>query len=150
MTTVAWDGKTIAADRLADRGGLPTACRKLFCSEEIILGCAGSLCYVLDLWAEIGRMRPHEILGGRFLADAPRDELPSAILVIRHAPMYAHLLTGNRFVQIEDPLMAIGSGRDFAIAAMALGKTAAEAVELASRFDIYTGVGVDSLEIAQC
>lgn len=38
---------------------------------------------------------------------------------------------------------AFGSGRDFAIAAMALGKTAVEAVRVASRFDVSTGEGVD-------
>ncbi len=39
---------------------------------------------------------------------------------------------------------AIGSGRDFALAAMYLGKTAPEAVELAGRFD--TGTDSDGVE----
>lgn len=38
---------------------------------------------------------------------------------------------------------AWGSGRDFAIAAMACGKSAVEAVQLASQFDVNTGMGVD-------
>lgn len=35
--------------------------------------------------------------------------------------------------------IAIGSGRDFGMAAMYLGKTAVEAVEIAIKFDIYSG-----------
>ena len=41
--------------------------------------------------------------------------------------------------QVESSFHAVGSGRDFAIAAMHLGKTAREAVELACLYDIYTG-----------
>jgi ATP-dependent protease HslVU (ClpYQ) peptidase subunit len=46
---------------------------------------------------------------------------------------------------IEDAKWAIGSGRDFAVMAMRLGKTAAEAVELACEFCHDCGNGVDFL-----
>jgi ATP-dependent protease HslVU (ClpYQ) peptidase subunit len=42
---------------------------------------------------------------------------------------------------------ALGSGRDFALAAMYLGKNAREAVEIAMEFDLETGKGVDCLEV---
>jgi ATP-dependent protease HslVU (ClpYQ) peptidase subunit len=48
---------------------------------------------------------------------------------------------------IQDKHWAIGSGRDFAIMAMHLGKTAAESVELASLFCNDCGNGVDTLEL---
>jgi hypothetical protein len=35
---------------------------------------------------------------------------------------------------------AIGSGRDFAVAAMSVGKSAAEAVAIACQFDCYSGL----------
>jgi hypothetical protein len=44
------------------------------------------------------------------------------------------------------PPCAIGSGMDFALAAMACGKTAAEAVEIAARFDPNTGGRVDVID----
>ncbi len=46
-----------------------------------------------------------------------------------------------------DPFAAIGSGSGIALGAMAAGKTAAEAVEIAARFDSGTGNGVDVLEL---
>lgn len=42
---------------------------------------------------------------------------------------------------------ACGSGRDFAIAAMALGQTARQAVELAMQFDPWTGGEIMTLTL---
>ena len=42
--------------------------------------------------------------------------------------------------------MAWGSGHQIALGAMAAGATAAEAVKIASQYDIYTGHGVDTME----
>ena len=50
-------------------------------------------------------------------------------------------------IRVEDPFMAWGAGRDFALAALYLGKTAAEAVEIACHFDSSCGNGVDVLEL---
>jgi len=49
-------------------------------------------------------------------------------------------------VIIEDVFFACGSGRDFALGAMACGKTAREAIEIAAQFDCGTGMGIDTLE----
>ncbi len=46
-------------------------------------------------------------------------------------------------VKLEDKNVACGSGRDFAITAMHLGKTAIEAVEIACLFDTGCGNGID-------
>jgi hypothetical protein len=48
--------------------------------------------------------------------------------------------------RIVERCHAVGSGSDFAITAMHLGKTAREAVLIAARFDPRTGGGVDVLE----
>lgn len=48
---------------------------------------------------------------------------------------------------IEERFHAIGSGRDFAIAAMHLGRSAREAVELAARYDIYTSLPVTEVTL---
>ena len=39
---------------------------------------------------------------------------------------------------VTGSIMAIGCGQDFALGAMAAGKSAAQAVEIAGKFDIYT------------
>ena len=46
-----------------------------------------------------------------------------------------------------DTQTAIGSGGDFARAAMACGRTAAQAVEMAALFDSGTGNGIDTLAL---
>jgi hypothetical protein len=46
---------------------------------------------------------------------------------------------------VEDPFMAWGSGRDYAMGAMARGATAREAVEIAMRFDHHCGMGIDEV-----
>ena len=48
---------------------------------------------------------------------------------------------------MEGPFCAIGSGRDFALAAMALGHSAIEAVTVAGRFDTASGNGFDALPL---
>lgn len=50
-------------------------------------------------------------------------------------------------IAIESPYFSTGSGRDFALVALRMGKTAREAVELAAEFDIWTGMGVTELSI---
>jgi hypothetical protein len=64
------------------------------------------------------------------------------------------LVESGRAYRLEEKLIreriverchAVGSGSPFAITAMALGKTAREAVLIAARFDPGTGGGVDVL-----
>ena len=51
-------------------------------------------------------------------------------------------------IEIKSPFYAQGSGRDYALMAMHLGRSAPEAVKLASELDPYTGGGVDTLALA--
>lgn len=50
-------------------------------------------------------------------------------------------------VRIESPHFSTGSGRDFALLAMRMGKSAREAVEIAAELDIWTGMGVTELTL---
>lgn len=50
-------------------------------------------------------------------------------------------------VKVEDAFAAWGSGRDFALVAMYLGKTAKEAVEITSLFSLGCGNGVGSFDL---
>src|ERR1019366_4034149 len=49
--------------------------------------------------------------------------------------------------RFHDPFHAEGSGRDYAIVAMSNGLSAAEAVRMAAKFDMYTGTDVDEVVI---
>jgi ATP-dependent HslUV protease subunit HslV len=46
--------------------------------------------------------------------------------------------------EMQDPIIAWGSGRDFALGAMEAGATAVEAVKVASKYCVSCGMGVDS------
>lgn len=58
-----------------------------------------------------------------------------------------HATTFSNWFRIKDPFFAIGSGMQFAIAAMSSGKTPYEAVKIASKYDAGTGKGFNKLEM---
>lgn len=53
-----------------------------------------------------------------------------------------HSTNLKNWLEIQDKHFAVGSGMHFAIAAMTLGKSPKEAVEVASKHDVNTGMGV--------
>jgi len=89
------------------------------------------------------------VRAGRAVADFPpmqRDKddwQPILVIEADGTPsQYDRTPYPSRF---EDRCCAIGSGRDFAMAAMYLGKTAREAVEVACALDSGCGNGIDTL-----
>ena len=48
---------------------------------------------------------------------------------------------------METDFMAAGSGNEIALGAMAMGATAEQAVEIAARFDVYTGGKIETLSL---
>ena len=146
MTTIAFDGKTVAADTQVSVGYslMPGKTHKYFPlgGGSYLLG-AGLMSEIAD-WAEW-------IRGGRegkpprlrdsslwLLTSTGKRKKVSAILK-SSGSSYVHLLDVN-------PPWAIGSGGEVALGAMGAGATAAEAVKIASRFDAFTNSKVDILE----
>lgn len=76
----------------------------------------------------------------------PKDGDHARGLVITHAGKIK-LYSEYGPTEIETSRFAVGSGDTYATAAMACGKTAKEAVEIASQFDNGTGSEVDTLEL---
>lgn len=56
---------------------------------------------------------------------------------------------GSRLYTVAKPPVAIGSGDKYAVAAMACGKSAEEAVEIAIKFDVYSGGDVVSMAMQE-
>lgn len=141
MSVIAWDGKYLAADRRAMVGSLIRTTSKLSRVRNALLAYCGE--------ADAG-----EELLEWFAAGADPDKFPS---VLRDKDMRASLMAvfpnGAIWMYERSPWpmkfppqqFAIGSGRDFALAAMHLGATAEKAVEVASVFDSTCGGGVDFL-----
>jgi ATP-dependent protease HslVU (ClpYQ) peptidase subunit len=144
MTAVARDGKTLAADKRTSFGGLHAVTTKVHrLPDGRLLGCAGNAAQISEMvhW---------------FATGAGPEKLPAiqldpkecvSVLVIRPGGFVLHYESTAYPIQLENRIWAIGSGRDFAMAAMHLGKDARQAVMLACELDSTCGNGVDTLEL---
>jgi ATP-dependent protease HslVU (ClpYQ) peptidase subunit len=142
MTTIAWDGKTLAADKRLDLNGLVVSTTKIARHNNILIGAAG---YIASTQALI-----NWIIKGANENDFPKsqsdDQRWCSNIVVIDNKIFAYEMTPYPF-EIHDKFYAIGSGRDYAISAMHFGKSAIEAVQFASIFNLGTGSEVDSLTL---
>ncbi len=150
MTTIAWDGKTIAADRLSlDNWGLKGEVGKIHESDDkrFLMIASGELGHPLRWWMEAKKKSIAGVIEEGFPYD--KDMSISLALIQRTYEGGSRLyeMSHGVFVEFNRRFFAIGSGRDFAYAAMYLGKTAEEAVRVAMEFDNGTGLGVDVVTI---
>ena len=144
MTCIAWDGVTLAADKRGTFAGLARTVTKIFRVGERLVAVAGNCAEGMDMldW----------IRGGRVAADFPpaqRDEKTWAtVVLISHDGVELYERTPSP-IKIEDRYFATGAGRDYALAAMHLGKSAREGVEVACHFDVSCGNGIDTLTLEE-
>lgn len=147
MTTIAFDGKMIAADMLhEDNFGLIDHASKLHFGKDFVAGGAGMQHHVLGWWRKVKDMTFDEVVDFGH-PDYEKNENDPAIMLVRIGSDVAFKHAGGFFVPVGRRFHAIGSGRDFALAAMLLGKSAKEAVMIAAEFDNGTGGGVESMEV---
>lgn len=142
MTTIAWDGKTLAGDTLCCRGDMKNYVEsKVFVlktpSGEVLFGGSGDYQDV-------------QLVGRWIEAGMPEDKKPTlgenALTAILVMAGVAYRIESKLMLQrLMEPFHAVGSGRDWAMAAMHLGRTAREAVELASHYDVSTGGKITAL-----
>lgn len=143
MTTIAWDGTTLAADTRCVFGGVPVRVSKLWRVGDIAYAATGDMAesVLVARWVEAG------------MPDASRPRCEEAgrsgILVKLSTGEAWRLIgrTGLVQIPIHEPFEAMGSGCDYATAAMAMGKTAVQAVKFAMRFDVFTGGPVESVRV---
>ncbi len=142
MTTVAWDGKMLAADRqVTVNNSVVGNMSKVHRRED---GALIALCGVAGTAAEFGRW----FLAGEegeapSLKSATPDNSADILIIRPGKKLEWYDLDGWHY--IETDRFAMGSGANLARMAMRCGKSAARAVELAAEFDIYTGPQVDVL-----
>ena len=139
MTTVAYDGVSIAADSLStDNWGLISYTKeKIKVGIDFYIAFSGTVHQIHDYWKSIMLMNTEEILNhGYPMYDKEEDGLHALLCCTDGRSWW---LSGSCFMRNNRGFHAIGSGRDFAIAAMHLGNSASDAVLLASNFDRGTG-----------
>lgn len=145
MTTIAWDGKSLAGDRKRTFGSTPMPCTKVFRAPAptkclpggVLFGCAGDSfdAHAFRTWIEAGE------------PDARPTFKNLGIIGIDAQGRCWQASDGYSFIPVSLPKWAGGSGADYALGAMACGKTAAEAVEIAITLDNSSGLGVDVLTL---
>jgi hypothetical protein len=143
MTTIAFDGRFLAADTQTCQGDARRKGRKIYLIEDqyAIATCGETQKSLLFVeWAKRG-FKDEE---------RPSIKEPFAAIVV-------NLLTG-KVAEYEDLCVAEpftekycanGSGKDIAIAAMELGHDAIAGVKLACKINLYTGLPVEYIDIAR-
>lgn len=139
MTVIAWDGKTLAADKCATSGGgIARTVTKIERHGGALLAITGNW----DVGTEMREWWKAGAVPKDFPAKAREDQATLIVITGQRIDTYA---CGPYSMRIEQDRCAFGSGRDFAEAAMYCGKTAVEAVLIACQFQTDCGRGVDVL-----
>jgi len=140
VTTIAWDGKTLAADTLGAIGECLRVCyTKIFRLDDgRLFGGAGNYEDVLAVrdWLNKDSEKKPRVTG--FAAILIGRDGTCARLEDRLVPL-----------PIVERWHACGSGRDFAIAAMVCGLSAEKAVDLAMQLDVWSGGTIDALTLEE-
>lgn len=144
MTVIAWDGKTLAADKMAsDPWTHCNRTRKIHRLRGLLVAGTGDCALLREKMAW-------------FEAGAKVEEFPAAaranentdLLVIGPQGRIRLYQNSPYPVEFEQPIFALGSGKEAALAVMMLGHDARKAVEIASAVSNGCGNGVDVLEAA--
>jgi|AraplaDrversion2_2_1032049.scaffolds.fasta_scaffold00773_51 ATP-dependent protease HslVU (ClpYQ) peptidase subunit len=142
MTIIAWDGKTLAADKRGTVAGMGYAVTKIHRLPDGLVAFSGGGAHAAELlnWFH----------GSRNPDTYPRrddDSGAGALHIDAQGRVFMYSAANPFPERIESPYFARGSGRDYAMAAMHLGCDARRAVEVACAFDIGCGHGIDTLEL---
>ena len=140
VSIVAWDGKTIVADKqatCADMRFSTTKLRRIGSGEVLAIIGLESAGQMLMSWYEDGA-DPEK------WPKCQEDKEDWVRLVVASKTGCKVYERHPVAMPIEDSFMAWGSGRDYAMGAMAEGANARRAVEVAMKFNTACGMGIDS------
>lgn len=142
MTVIAYDGITLAADKLSNNGGTKATVKKIWrLKDGRLFGGAGDFGAVHSLKSHVESGSPLSA------SQSDKDDWAVGIVIGLDKSITIYERYGNKF-QVEDKFYAVGSGRDYAIGAMAMGASSARAVEIASQHSTGCGMGVDVLQLS--
>lgn len=147
MTTIAFDGHTLAADSLCcEYFGLKSTNVKIFERPDFLVGFSGDV-GLAHAWlrsVDSKELSLDEVLR-RGIPDWRREEDNLHIMLIDRFGTIYTACSGVFVLARDRHYHAIGSGRDFALAAMRVGADAKRAVEIAIEFDNNSGGEVQAL-----
>lgn len=143
MTTIAYDGRTLAADKQSTVHGIADRVTKIFRVPGGAVAFAGSGLHAARLLEWFRRNRPVD----QWPAPKNEDQSADALFIAGDGQILMYSGESSTPTPSESSFVAMGSGRDFALAAMHLGHDARQAVEVAIALDINSGLGVDAIEL---
>lgn len=147
MTTIATDGRTIAADGLRCCGNEP-----LSTSERKIVVEGGAIYALTGDYAVIRACIEWHKNGANPKEAPPHWDAPDGgwtLIVIEQGPK---LVAYRSRLPYPDPHpfpQAFGSGCDYAVGAMHAGASPRSAIEIASRLNVHTGGEIQVVDIAK-
>lgn len=141
MTVIAFDGKTLAADKRCTVAGQILTTTKIFRVNGELVGISGDAAFCAEAlnWIRAGcepSKYPPEL--------RDREKMVNVLLIRKNGEVWRFEDSPFPY-QLFGPFYAIGGGSDFALAAMHLGNTAHQAVEVAIALNSGCGNGVDTL-----
>lgn len=139
MTTIAFDGTTLAADR---KMGNRYNVQKIFKVPDGYAAGCGNYDYVIEIieWLANGSDREK-------MPNLPDGTEADVIIVSPKGRVSWLTWPFLRPQRLSETKVAYGSGSDIALGAMAAGATARQAVAIACRFDQHTGGGIDVVKV---
>lgn len=144
MTVIAYDGKTVAADKQSSGQGARFTTTKLFrASDGAVVAMAGRTTGMLEMLAWYNAGCPPDM--------CPKfDDKDDTEMHVFRKGYRITFYDGRAFpAYFDDVPYAAGSGRDFAWAAMHCGKSPREAVEIACMLSTTCGMGIDVMEVEE-
>lgn len=145
MTVIAFDGKTLAADRQSTSGDcMAYTVRKIARTPDgCLIAACGDAAHAGQLmrWAMGGFSGPFPAAPSReAYADLWCVQPDGAIRKYENSPEPSHYL---------DTMFVAGCGREAAMGAMVMGADARRAVEVACEVNIHCGMGIDTLSLEE-
>lgn len=133
MTIICTDGRVMAGDTQIDDDGSKGVAPKIFKTKKAIIGIAGDYKHALRFvkWYNDRRRRK----------PGPDDNFEAIVYTSKHGLSYWD--SDLEPQPIHDEYYAIGSGREAALGAMAVGASPEEAAEAACKVNTYCGGKVD-------
>lgn len=152
MSVIVWDGKTLAADRQGTTHEMRITepkLRVLVFDPHTTPGPSVAVC----AWTGVsvyGQELAQWYFDGADKSKYPefqKDKEDWCRLIVADTDGCRHYERTPYPLTVNDPYMAWGGGRDFAMGALAMGADARKAVEVTNLFSIGCGGGVDAYDL---
>lgn len=148
MTTIAWDGKVFACDKQMTLGNQKSTINKLIKIDDLTYvtycGTISTALKLIDIYKNIHKNKKLTKSKKQEEKEVEDEESPnSATLVIFNIKDNTVSITDDccTFLEVQAPYTC-GSGGDASRACLLMGGDAVKSIEIASKIDCFTGMGV--------